>query len=320
MSSDSLIPTFSYQAAADVSGELRLFIKRQMHVESREAPYYHTAQKANIPTPAYYGHLNGSNGEEILFLEFLPECGVDEQKEAEICDLVSLMACINTAPLRCTEFKVPEPITQEEQVGEMWQYAEQYLIPKLQEIWGSATLGEVGTENQVLCRQYPDGPRALKAYAFALTQQAASIPKDALIQPDAGAHQMGWRMTSEGKRLVVFDLDWKIGRRFYDIGYILHNYLDKAILSKAEIATHYLKEYTRWGGEETALQDFLSMTQGFADEDKLWSCPWLWDMARKQLTGNDPSFSANGNNFPAWLHQYLRSLLESAKQQEMACD
>ena len=312
MSSDAFLPTFSYQTESGISGELTCFVKRQLQTSHREAPHYLTAEKVGIPTPTYFGHWIGPKQEEILFLEFLPECGIDLQSREEVLAMVNLIACINTAPLRSAEFEITAPASTKQQVDEMNQGAERELKPKLAQVWQSGLAGEIGTEVQQLCTKHPQAIELLMRYLAYLHAQIVTLPKDALIQGDTGPHQMGWRIRENKRELVVFDLDWCIGRRFHDIGYILHNYLGDCSLSVETIATHYLTAYHEWGGAETPLHEFLEATRWLADEDKFWSCPWLWETARKQLVGGDPHIDANPTNFPAWLYQTLEELLQAA--------
>lgn len=312
MSSEIVVPTISYQTRSGAQGEIRMLVKRQLKLEHQEAQHYLAAEKAGIPTPRYFGHGAGSWGEEVLFLEFLPECGIDDQNEAEVRSLVNLVACINTAPLRFTEFKILDPGSQEKQVDAMHKGVAEGLIPQLRQIWKSGAAGEVNPSLQRLCHAHPQGVEVLQNYIFDLHQQIATLPQDALVQGDTGPHQMGWRLTPQGKALLVFDLDWRVGRRFHDIGYILHNYLGDSVLSQTEIATHYLAAFQRWGGDDVALADFLEATRWLADEDKLWFCPWLWETALKQIAGGDAHVDANPNNFPTWLTTNLSELLEAA--------
>ncbi len=313
MLSETLVPTFSYQTASGATGEALIFVKRQLDSEAREAPFYLEAETADIPTPKYYGNRIGSQGEEILFLEFLPVVGVDKNNAGEVREMVELIARINTAPLRCAEFTIPAPIPPEQQVIRMERDVEQRLIPTLEQIWESGAAGEVGAEIERLCRENPQAIATLKRYVFALHERIVSLPEDALIQGDTGSHQMGWRRSAAGKQLVVFDLGWCVGRRFYDIADIVHDYLRDSVLSQEEIAGHYLAEYRRWGGEEVALQDFLEATHWLAEEGKLWICPWLWQTSLKQIAGGDPQVEANPNDFPTWLCNNLTELLEAAR-------
>ena len=120
---------------------------------------------------------------------------------------------------------------------------------------------------------------------------------------------MGWRVTSEGKELVAFDLDFCIGRRFSDISYIVHDQLGNSALPREEIATHYLAKYARWGGEDMPLGIFLEKMRWLADYDRLWSLPWLWKVSLDQVKGGDPSVDENENDFQAWLHENLTTFL-----------
>jgi len=308
MSSRTIIPTFYYRTESGTTRDMTIFVKRQSKLDTREAPQYLRAEKAGVPTPRYYGHLDGSRGEEIIFLEFLPECGIDDQSEMEVRALVGLIAHINTVPLRDNHFGMPELVPREQAARHIQLDLEQNLIPRLEQIWESGAAGEVGLEVQTLCSKNPRGAEVLKQRAFALAHGIAALPEDSLIQGDTGAHNMGWRVTPEGKELVAFDLDFHLGRRFYDIGYIMHNQLGDSTLSLEEIATHYLAEYTRWGGENVTLEDFLEQTRWLADYDMLWSLPWLWQTALDQIEGGNPGVDENGNDFPAWLHECLSAI------------
>ncbi|MBC8232218.1 hypothetical protein H8E77_21950 [bacterium] len=316
MSSETIIPTFYYRTECGTTGDVTVFVKRQSKLDIREAPEYIRAEKTDIPTPRYYGHFDGSRGEEIIFLEFLPEIGIDNQDEAEVQALVSLIAHINTVPLRYEHFGIPKPVPREQAARDIQLDFEQNLIPRLEQILASGAAGEVGLDVQTLCGKNPRGVEVLSKYAFILAHRIATLPEDSLVQGDTGGHNMGWRVIPEGKELVAFDLDFQLGRRFYDIGYIMHNQLEDSALSTEEIAIHYLGEYTRRGGEDIILGDFLKQTRWLADYDMLWSLPWLWRTALKQIEGGNPSVDENGNDFPAWLHEYLRTLLETEQMSE----
>lgn len=309
MRSETIISTFSYETKSGIIGDIALFVKRQLKSNFRETPHYIMAAEVDIPTPRFYGHLIGNEGEEVLFLEFLPECGIDDQNAIEVQALISLIARINTAPLRCDQLNIQKPVNSEQQTRDIQHDFAQNLIPKLRDLWKSGAAGEVSPGVQQLCSDNPKGVEILKRYAFSLAYQIAALPEDALAQGDTGAHNMGWRRTPQGRELVVFDLNFHVGRRFYDIAYIMHNQLGDSALSLEEIGVHYLAEYQKWGGEGIVLEDFMQQTRILANSDMLWSLPWLWQTALEQKKGGSPGIDENQNDFAAWLHDYLKTLL-----------
>lgn len=314
MRSEVLIPTLYYRDASGIYGAVTFFVKRQRDPEAQEETHYHVAAQADIPTPRCYGCFTGTEGEEILVLELLAGHGIDEQNEAEVRALVSLVARINSAPLRCPGLVTTQPLPMAQRVRESQLDIEERLVPELEHIWEGSLRGKAGPDIQELCRENPQGVQELAHYALSLTVRSASLPQDAFIQGDAGSHNMGWRITPEKRELVSFDLEFSIGSRFYDISYIMHHHLGDSALSLEEIAIHYLTEYAHWGGETIGLSTFLDASRWLADSDKLWSLPWLWNTSLKQIRGGDPTLEVNSNDFPAWLHTYLAALLESARQ------
>ena len=113
--SESVIATFYYQTDTTTSGEIVIFIKRQHSPDKCEAADYLAFAQAGIPTPNYYGHLTGTNGEEILFLEFLPDIGINLKDVFEIREWVGLLAKISATKLPFAHFSIPEASPVQEQ-------------------------------------------------------------------------------------------------------------------------------------------------------------------------------------------------------------
>ena len=311
----TIIPTFYYQTARGKYGKIPIFVKRQLNATHREADNYFAFEEVGIPTPKCYGHLVGANGAEILFLEFLPEIGLDVQDEFEVREWLGLLAQISATPLPFAHFKINSEILEAEaERDKRWQ---QDWESSLKRMWEKGTEGELGAKIKALCGDYPSGVAILKDYQSHVDKQTTRISKDALAQGDACDHNLGWRITDQGKEIVVFDLGFKIGHRFADISYVIDGQLQSCPLSPKEIASCFLNQYNDLSGESVTLEEFLYEAAWFADADKLYSLPWLLDIALSgELTAETSSPNEIEKNRTmiqdCWLYDNLTKLLESA--------
>lgn len=304
--SESVIATFYYKTETASSGEIIMFIKRQHAPEKRESKDYFAFAQVGIPTPKYYGHLEGINGEEILFLEFLPDIGIDLKDISEIREWIGLLAKISATELPFAHFSLPEASDIKKQPADptWWK-------PSLIRIWEQGVKGELGEDLQALCAENPHGVSALTDYGVQVEKRAAQMGKE-LHQGDACIQNVGWRITEAGKEIVVFDLGFSVGQRFYDIGNAMRA-LRESDISQEVIATHFLAEYAKWSGKHIVLKNFLSDMGWISDIIELWCLPWFLDMSQSGDVDWTDDIEAGKDAFRQWLYEGLTQLLESSK-------
>ena len=177
-------------------------------------------------------------------------------------------------------------------------------------MWEQGITSALGVDLLALCRDNPHGVSILTDYGMQVERHVAHLGK-ALHQGDACIQNVGWRNTETGKEIVVFDLGFSVGQRFYDIGNAMRA-LRESNMSQEAIATHFLAEYAKWSGEHIALETFLDDMAWISDIIELWCIPWFLDMSQSGNVDWTDDTEAGKNTFRQWLHEGLTQLLKSA--------
>lgn len=305
--SKNAIATFYYQTKAKTMGMITLFVKHFLHTDSSEVHTYQAFGEVGIPTPKFYGHRLGPNGEEILFLELLPETGIDAKSEFEVLQCVRLVAQINTLPLPFCHFSIPEPKPNKRpDPNPQW-------IHTLTEIWEKAPAGELGVEIQVLCHENPDGFEILTDYAWYLTRQRNNFQHQGLINGDLSVNDFGWRITTSGKEIVAFDLiEYQIGPRFLDICNLMMGELLDDVVSYPKMGTHYLAMYNQLSGKSVTVDEFFDEVTFLSESGRYWDITFALEQA---FSGKAAGDNVTWATHWYWLHRRLKELLESARAQ-----
>lgn len=257
---DKCLLTFLYTTQAGSAGEATLFAKRCVWKGKSEAVHYRYLAARDVPTARLLGALRDAGGEEIIFLECLPEVGFRHQDEAEWRSLLSLLARINACAVTSEYAPHLHPFEQVGKIdGMMW-------------ITGLDTRlidGQVEAELQACGVRREDRP-ALHEGVCKLFAQVAAQPQG-LLHQDFTSDNVGWR--GARTELVVFDLHKNaLGPRFADVAPYLASpdwsdsgvFLDdkgSGVISRREVLSrHYLDEYARFGGPSVSLATFREET------------------------------------------------------------
>lgn len=305
--SKNAIATFYYQTEAKTMGMITLFVKHFLHTDGSEVNIYRAFDEVGIPTPKFYGHRLGPNGEEILFLELLPEIGINAKSEFEVLQCVRLVAQINALPLPFCHFSIPEPKPNKRpDPNPQW-------IHTLAEIWEKAPAGELGVEIQLLCYENPNGFEILTDYAWYLTRQRNNFQHQGLINGDLTVGDFGWRITTTGKEIVAFDLiEYQVGPRFLDICNLMMDEFSDNVVSYTKMGTYYLAMYNQFSGKSVTLDEFFDEVTFFSESNRYWNITFALKQALSDKAAGD---NVSWTTHKDWLHRRLKELLESANAQ-----
>lgn len=257
---DKCLLTFLYTTQAGIPGEVTLFAKRCVWESKSEAVHYRYLAARDVPTARLFGALHDAGGEEVIFLECLPEVGFRDQREAEWRSLLSLLARINACAVTSEYAPHLHPFAQIGQMGGgMWIIGLD-ANPMDEQIEGDLQGGGVRREDRT----------ALHESARTLFAQVAAQPRG-LLHQDFTPNNVGWR--GPRAEMVVFDLHKNaLGPRFADVAPYLASpdwsngsaFLDKVgsgLISRREaLSHHYLDEYARFGGPRVSLEVFREET------------------------------------------------------------
>ena len=252
--------TFLYMTQAGTPGEITLFAKRCVWKSKSEAVHYRYLAARGVPTARLFGAVRDAGGEEVIFLECLPEFGFHNQREAEWRSLLSLLARINACAV--TSEYAPH-LHRFIQVGQMDRG-----------VWilglDANPTNEQREANFGACGVCQEDRLALHESARTLFAQVAAQPKG-LLHQDFHPDNVGWR--GARAEMVVFDLHKNaLGPRFADVAPYLASpdwsnsraFLDErgsGLLSRREaLSRHYLAEYARFGGPKVSVETFREET------------------------------------------------------------
>jgi hypothetical protein len=277
---DKLIPTITFTTPAGETQRATVFVKRLNWEGCSEAEHYLRLRQQRFPTPELYGVLADSQGQEILFLEFLEEIGVQEDSIEDWREFFSLMARFNALEITPDYAAVLPRIDYDETSIRRWRAPEgsgeaisnrlshdlslpgEWVSEMIRACFEEGRAGDLGDQLAALCRDPEEQLRHIFRSMQALGQELAQMPVG-LVHFDFLHDQVGWR---NGRReIVLFDIHKNcIGPRFYDAAVYLGlpdwsgppARLRQMAPFRAELAKHYLAEYARWGGPVVSLQQF----------------------------------------------------------------
>ena len=110
--SDSIIATFRYRTDAGITGTVILFVKRSHARAEQEIANYVAFMAAGLPTPRYYGHVTDRESRKILFLEYLPDIGIDHDDPFGVKAWLSMRARISATSLPVAHLKKPDLVAE----------------------------------------------------------------------------------------------------------------------------------------------------------------------------------------------------------------
>ncbi|MHB0999266.1 MAG: phosphotransferase [Armatimonadota bacterium] len=245
------IPTFAYVAENGQSGRITVFVKRYNRAGPAEAEQYRFLLDHRAPMPQLYGMLIDSSGREILFIEYL-----DASREARstvkpdgLKDHLALMA----------QFQAIQP----SQEFTAWLEQRPPFSDRLVEaehalelIWEHSRNGDLGEDLKDFCSSSRRTLRQLQSLVQQVIVRSSQMPQW-LVHTDFSTENTGRRKT--GERLVMDVEHITLGPRFFDTAELLGIPSERwyQILSRKELACHYLDEYARWGGTPPSLDAFL---------------------------------------------------------------
>lgn len=278
-------PAFAYVTRGGRAGQVVIFVKRSPHGPGgpSEKRQYHFLQTHQAPIPRLYGVVVDSEGKDILFIEH-----VDKSREAlsqhnmerrrEFCGLMARFHAIQPSA---------EYVSYLERGywglhGELAE-AEHWLDV----IWDRSRAGELGRGLKEFCSSRDSSLRRLKSLAKHITDRCLSMPQGLIHTDIMTTENIGRRHSGE---LVILDVEWvRLGPRFYDAGKWLGRPAERwpAGIAQAELAQHFLDEYSRWGGAPPPLGQFLDDVRVMCLAESLRDLNWYWDHGFPMTAGDE---------------------------------
>jgi len=260
--------------------QVELFVKKFKWKAKSEAAHYRYLTKAGVPTPRSYGTIQHTDGDEILFLEWLTVIGYDRHSESEwreLLSLLSLLARYNACHVPLEAVSHLYPIEQGGKVGGWWITGFDSFPPTFDTI----------EKNLRVCGVADGELATLGSAAQDLCRRVDALPKG-LLHQDFLPDNFGWR--GERESLVVFDVHKNcLGPRFADAAPYLGlpdwsntaDFLDELPVDelpvdelpvdeqpvgeasvhdlpdrRKRLTQYYLDEYARFGGEQVSIETF----------------------------------------------------------------
>ena len=286
-----------------------LFLKRLFPFVPAEAHHYHYLETSGVPVAHLYGVLNGSQGEEILFLEYLERIGIAHHVPEELWQWLRVLVELNTVVL--DENYVKKLVHHQH---EQWLQDGEFLGQLLDQLEGHALRGDVGDAIQALYQNHSVKQQALLQLAYRLGEVVRTLPQG-LIHGDFVEQNVGWRMQTQ--ELLIFDLH-KVaqGPRFWDIAGVLKSLLKPdAALSYQEAAHYYLERWQQRTGQALALETFLAEVEALWQITLLQSLPWHLERALDGEVDWTPDRAEGRHVYRRWLYWRLLQLVEASSLQ-----
>lgn len=286
-----------------------LFIKRLFPFVPAEAHHYHYLEASRAPVAHLYGVLEGSQGEDILFLEYLERIGISRHIPEELRQWLHILADLNTVVI--DEHYAKKLVHQQH---EQWLQDGKFLDQLFDQLEEHALLGDLGGAIQALYRSHAVKRQALLQLAYRLGELVQTMPQG-LIHGDFAEQNVGWRMQTQ--ELLIFDLH-KVaqGPRFWDIAGVLKSLSEPdAALSYQEAAQLYLDRWQERAGQTLAPETFLAEVEELWQITLLQSLPWHLERALDGQVDWTPDRAEGQRVYRRWLYQRLLQLVEASSLQ-----
>ena len=245
---EKAIPTFSYVTAEGRRGRITVFAKHSVNPESPEGEKYRFLAAHGVPVPQVYGLVRSPEERSILFLEYLD---VSEQAQSVrstegLLEMLSLMARVNAI----------RPSPEQAAVLPSWWDGPAAEVSTLEVLWEEAERGDLGEDLQQFCASRRDDLPRLLAFTQRLDQQAREMEMG-VLHNDFSTGNTGRR--ASGERVVMDPELMGTGPRFGDVSGWLGRPEDLWTRkeNQRDLAEHYLREYTRWGGTPASREECL---------------------------------------------------------------
>jgi len=195
----------AYTLSSKETHTIPILVKKCVWQNRSESVDYRYLSTADVPTPLLYAALPNTDGDEILFLEYLTAIGFDDQRESEWRQMLTLLARFNACPVTPAYAKHLYHYEQGAQLdGTTWYTG---LDPNFDRARTEADLFAGGAD-----------PASLPALLTIVANLFALIDAQprGLLHQDFHRENIGWRGDRAG--LVVFDLHKNaLGPRFADV-------------------------------------------------------------------------------------------------------
>lgn len=154
---NSFIATCHYRSRSDSAGKLPVFVKQARHSGEKESSVIMELEEMGISVPKLHAVHVPEDGLEIMFMEFLPEIGVDPNDPFEVEEEVNLIAGLCTAP-------IPDRYVEDFRTSSPEELRPRKLMASIDRV---SELGETGRLGEALhdhCHRYPNGAANLKDF------------------------------------------------------------------------------------------------------------------------------------------------------------
>ena len=192
-SAKKAIPTFTYETVSGSTGCGTVFVKWFHTPGQQEAHHYAWLAETHAPVPHMYGSRSGTDGREMIFLEYLEPIGDAEACERFLDDLYHFRCFLKAAaglnairPAEAYSTQLPSANIDHDR-RELAQAADE-----LNSIWNDACNEKLGDALHLLCS---DHRRALPSLQRHATDLIGSINRIAtgLEHGDLGPDNTAWR-------------------------------------------------------------------------------------------------------------------------------
>ena len=300
----------TYTTRSECQEEVTVFAKRSAKPGAHESRHYEWLADLGVPIPKLYGVVTDADEHEVLFIEFL-DCLSEDPPFARylsepdsFLEYVALLARFNATPLPPTYRGRFEHLS--------ISGALPYGISAMEKFWPRACNGDYGDSLLALCSGRPKGLEALVKLAQSLIEPTGNM-RSGLCHKDYSPAQIGKRC--ETGELLVADLaSVALAPRFFDAIRIFG--APDAIMppgwSRRDLAKWYLDQYSRWGGNEVPVSEFLT------EVEVLWMAEvftGIWWWGERSIDGVTDWIDDRDEGRRIWrerLHGRLTALLQSA--------
>ncbi len=303
-SAEKSIPTFYYNTKSGGRGSVVIFVKH-MTCGKPEAPFFKLLSEMGLPVPKYYGHLMDQHGEEIIFMEYLKEIGVDHTNEFEVQQFVGIVARFNAVNIHELRLENPDRKVSDFDMDQ-W-------IENLRKVYENGLSGKIGSYIQNFCKTNPREDVFPDKWVSCVYENIVKM-KVGLNHNDPGYQNIGWRKNR--KDILFFDLhNVGLAPRFSDISKVMA-WLNaaKTSMSNHAIASLYLKEYARWGGQIISLDDFLEEIRWMTIANDLSILPFQLMQSLSGKVDYTDNIEEGKKANQVWLLKGLNSLSHASQQ------